>query len=528
MQFFLFYSAVIGFCSGIFLRSLFDIGLPIILWLYLVCLGLCVLWHRYHKTVSAQYVGTLCVFLFLFSCGVLRMEIASWYQIVPQFEDSLETIVALEGTVVREPDVRATSQHLTVVVDGHKLLVTTDRYQDVAYGDTISFKGKLTKPTSFQTDLGRTFDYAGYLKARDISYVVSFARVQVQTQGAGNRIVTLMLSFKHSFMSHIESVIPEPYVGLSEGLLLGVKQALGENLENSFRKTGVIHIVVLSGYNIMLVVIFVMYVLALLVPLRLRLLIGGGTIVLFACMVGLSSTVIRASAMALLALIAKATGRTYAVLRALMITGVLMLLLNPYLLVYDVGFQLSFIATLGLILVSPHIETYVGFMPTKFGLREFLTATVATQIFVTPLLLYQIGQFSVVAVVVNLLVLPMVSIAMLTTFVTGMLGFVSTTLSVLLAYVAYLSLAYIILIVESFARLPFASVTFPEFSFLIVIGAYGIIAYVLWWLIERNKNSASVAFSKLIRWTIVDEEVYITTLASEKTQSSTATSHFFR
>jgi competence protein ComEC len=313
-------------------------------------------------------------------------------------------------------------------------------------------------------------------------------------------------------MSHVEAVISEPEVGLGEGLLLGVQQALGEDIEEAFRATGVIHIVVLSGYNIMLVVTFVMYVLAFFIPFKYRLFFGSVTIVLFACMVGLSATVVRASIMAILALVAKSTGHTYAVVRALFVAGVLMLLYNPYLLVYDVGFQLSFIATLGLILVSPLVLQYVRFMPTFIHLREFLTATIATQIFVTPILLYQMGQFSVVAIVVNLLVLPMVPVSMLLTFFTGIVGFVSTSLSLPFAYLAYLSLTYILYVVQFFAQLPFASFVVPVFPFFIVVLWYMLYAYILWRLQSKEKVSslikASIEVQTVTGWMIVDEDTY--------------------
>ena len=132
-----------------------------------------------------------------------------------------------------------------------------------------------------------------------------------------------------------------------------MKRALGKDLEEVFRTVGIIHIVVLSGYNIMIVADAIMRVLALFFFPRTRLIIGVGTIALFAILVGLSATVVRASMMAALVLIARGTGRQYAVLRALAFAGTVMLLINPYLLVYDPVFQLSFLATLGLILLSP-------------------------------------------------------------------------------------------------------------------------------------------------------------------------------
>ncbi|MCB9810775.1 ComEC/Rec2 family competence protein, partial [Candidatus Nomurabacteria bacterium] len=256
-----------------------------------------------------------------------------------------------------------------------------------------------------------------------------FAEVEVVDHDKGNLVISKLLNFKSAFMDNLEKVIAEPAVGLGEGLLLGVKQALGDELEEAFRKTGIIHIVVLSGYNIMLVVAFVMLVLGYFLSRRWRTVFGILAIISFALLVGLSATVVRASIMASLLLIAQATGRIYLVLRALLVAGFIMLLFNPLLLVYDVGFQLSFMATLGLILLTPQLERLFTKIPNLAGARMFLTATIATQIAVLPLLLYQIGQFSVVSVLVNLLVLPMVPVAMLLTFITGMLGFVSMKLT---------------------------------------------------------------------------------------------------
>lgn len=443
----------------------------------------------------------------------------------PHYQSQLETILSEEGIVVREPDIRASSQHLYVKVNNELLLVTTDRYVAVSYGDHITFTGKLTQPTSFETDLGRAFNYQGYLHARGVNYVVSFAKVTIKDSDKASVLLGNILQFKHLFMRNIEAVLPEPYAGLGEGLLLGVKQALGTDIEASFRTTGIIHIVVLSGYNIMLVVLFVMYLLALFLPIRFRLVCGALSILLFAVLVGLSPTVMRASAMALLLLLSQATERTYVVLRALVLTGVFMLILNPYLLVYDVGFQFSFIATLGLIVVSPYLVSYVAFMPTWLKLREFLTATVATQIFITPILLYQIGQFSVVAIFVNLLVLPMVPVAMLLTFITGMVGFVNGTLSSLIGYLAYVSLVYIIYIAEVFAKLPFAAYIIPAFPFYVVVIVYLLYAYILWRLYIKTSRPNSPVIPKTDDWTVEEEEVLALSLSK---QVNSNTPIFFR
>src|SRR3989344_302798 len=305
---------------------------------------------------------------------------------------------------------------------------------------------------------------------------------EVLQGGQVNPVLSMLLIGKRMFMNKVEELVPEPAAGLGEGLLLGVKQALGEELETAFRQTGIIHIVVLSGHNVMLVVIFIMYVLGQFLVPRPRLVVGIMAIITFAFLVGLSATVVRASIMVSLLLLVQADGRTYLVLRGLLLAGAVMVLLNPLLLVYDIGFQLSFLATLGLVLIAPHLERLLIKVPTFAGIRTFLVATIATQIAVSPLLLYQIGEFSVVSVLVNVLVLPMVPAAMLLTFGVGATGFIVPALAPLLVYPTVFSLQYIIEIARFFSGFSFASFVVPAFSVWVVPLAYALMGGVLWYL----------------------------------------------
>jgi len=199
---------------------------------------------------------------------------------------------------------------------------------------------------------------------------------------------------------------------------------------------------------------------------------GVFSIIAFALMAGGSATVVRASIMALLVIVARLGSRKYDITRALLIAGFIMLINNPAILVFDPSFQLSFLATLGLVYVSPLVEKNLWFITEKAKLREVATATIATQIFVLPYILYQMGTLSIVALPVNLLILVAIPITMLFGLLTGMAGFVSLILATPFAYIAYSLLAYELGIVNWFARLPFASFSVPAFPFAVVILVY--------------------------------------------------------
>jgi competence protein ComEC len=474
--------------SGIFVATLHPITLSVITWLSFIGFVAILIWYRSTLILEVRGLFLFGLFLVVFSLGLLRVEIANWAFDNSLLELEVDKEVTIIGQVTQVPEVRERATYLYVETEEDLVLVLVDRYEKVAYGDVVEVTGTLTKPENFETDLGRTFNYRGYLKAKGIEYKISFAQVKTLSQGNGNKLISYLFVFKSAFMSRLEASISEPAAGLGEGLLLGVKQALGEDLESAFRKTGIIHIVVLSGYNIMLVVIFIMYVLGFFLRKKLRVFAGILSIAAFAILVGLSATVLRASIMAALLLIVQATKRTYLVLRGLMLAGLIMILINPFLLVYDVGFQLSFLATLGLILISPHLENLFVKVPSLFGTRSFLVATISTQIAVLPILLYQIGEFSVVAVLVNILVLPMVPIAMLLTFITGLTAFIFPSLALVFSYPAYLSLEYIISIAWWFSKLPFAAYIVPAFSFYFVPLAYAGLGYFLWRLRKPESN----------------------------------------
>ena len=262
----LFYTIGIAFTSGIFIRSFFEWG-----W---VEIGLCVVMGTACALAGRQKASDFlsplfltCIALFSFALGLARMHHTETApSILSQYENQN---VSLTAHVVREPEVREAMLHVYVepeVSDSESdelVLVTVDRFayerKDISYGDVITVEGKLSLPESFETNGGRIFDYPGYLKARDVSYLLPRAKLEIVEQEKGTFFGYLFYA-KNKFQGVLERIIPEPYAGLGEGVLLGVKRALGQDLEETFRLTGIIHIVVLSGYNIMIVVESIMFV----------------------------------------------------------------------------------------------------------------------------------------------------------------------------------------------------------------------------------------------------------------------------
>lgn len=488
MQDAILYILIAGFLTGVGVASLYTIPPAALYGVVVFAVAFFALFF-FRRTDRRERYLFAALFCFVLLCGFVRVSLVEEAFSHDEFASVVGNRVIFEGIVVDEPDVRETNTHLVVrpielgdesISMRGKVIVFAPRYPEVRYGDRLLVEGMLKKPESFETDVGRIFDYPTYLKKDGIIYQISFPTITVLDHGHGNPVFRALYAVKHAFIRSIDMVIPEPEASLLAGLVVGAKESLGENLMDDFRTTGIVHIVVLSGYNITIVAEAIMRVLGLL-PRLMALSAGGVSIVLFAIMTGASATIVRASLMALLVILARVTGRTYMVVKALCISAFFMVLYSPYVLLFDPSFQLSFLATLGLILFSPLVEAKLSMIPAWWGLRDVAIATIATQVTVLPLLLYMTGTLSLFALPVNLLVLLVVPFAMLAGFVTGVVGLLSTWLALPFGYVTYGILSYILFVVDVFARIPFATLSFPLplSLMLLVYACLGLLAWRL-------------------------------------------------
>ena len=484
MQDRIFYSICFGFIGGVLLRSFVFVNLYLAILLGVIVFAL----FLFFSLISKNKWGIISsIFIFTICLGILRFHMVDVAN-PAVFESEVGQKVALSGEIVDEPSIAQNDQKLTVETkngkparaggENTKILVSTGLDQDFKYGDEINFTGKLKKPENFITDQGKIFDYVNYLRKDGILYVMSFPKIEIVSRGNGNLIKSALFFAKEKFLEKINFLIPNPESIFMGGLILGEKSDFDQTLKQSFVNTGTIYIVALSGYNVTIVAEWFMALFAFL-PKNLGIGMGILAILLFILMTGGSSTAIRAGIMATLALIARATGRNYDVARALTLAGVFMIMLNPFVLVYDVSFQLSMLATLAVIFLAPRIEKYFLWVPERFELRDIVSITVAAYVFVFPFILYKMGNFSLVALPANVLILPFIPFTMMLGFLTGFVGLVWNILAIPFAYLSYFLLHYELYIIGVFSRLPFAAFTFSNFPFWLTLLIYLYFIYML-------------------------------------------------
>lgn len=399
-------------------------------------------------------------------------------------------IVLVTGVVTDEPDERDRDTRLTFRPDGSsgQMLLILPTLISYHYGDRLRVTGRSQTPQSFETDLGRIFDYPAYLAARGIGAIIYQPKIERVSENNGSIIVTKLFALKSAFLRQLDQVLPEPSSSLLGGLIVGGKRSLGEVWQERFRQAGLIHLVVLSGYNLTIIGVWAISFFTFL-RLRRSFALGGAVlaIILFSIMVGGGASVLRAAIMALVAILARLTGRTYEASRALLVAIIVMVAINPLILVNDIGFQLSCLATLGLIYGSPLVERWLQFVPAKFGLRGTIITTIAAQLAVLPWLLWVMGQVSPYALLTNILVVPIVPLAMLISALVGLIGLLISPLALLLAPLGYVIATYILKVTSISASLPGAGLATKTFPLALVILIYA--GYFYLW--RRSSKSVS-------------------------------------
>jgi len=387
----------------------------------------------------------------------------------------------VEGVVADDPDVRATSVRVTIKIsaingkpESGKLLAVLPQDTALQHGDTVSVRGVPEEPQSFETNTGRTFDYAGYLKARGISAVMQYAKIQSTKEGSPGILRTLF-TIKHSFERALQRVMREPMVSLMEGFLLGEKSGLPQALTQAFVIAGLIHVVVLSGYNIGVVSEWTLRFFAIFLRRRVALAVTAVVIVFFALMAGGGMATVRAMLMGLISILGRYLHRPALALRSLGVAVLAMLLWNP-LVVFDAGFVLSVLATLGIVTLGTRIEQLLFWL--KDGIvRSTAATTISAQLFVLPALLYYTGVLSLVSIPANIIFLPFVPLAMLLGFVAGLLALVHPFFALIPALAADTLLQIMIWLTEFAASLPLAATIVPAFPAWVAIAAYVPLTY---------------------------------------------------
>jgi len=399
------------------------------------------------------------------------------------------------GILEKPPDVRDFYTNLRVRVDHihtvgeppfipveGSLLAKVPPGGDWQYGDRVLLEGSLETPPEDET-----FSYRQYLERKGVYGYMPYARAELVLSEQGSQILSWIYGLKERALETVYLIYPDPEASLLAGILLGVESGIPESVQDAFRDTGTSHVIAISGFNITIIA-------GLLVALFGRLLGRGKKgarwgalialigIVIYTILVGADAAVVRAAVMGGLALLAMQFGRRQDGLNSLAFVAAVMATFDPNIL-WDVGFQLSFAATLGLVMFAgPFTDTFVStterWVPTETAKRwsgpvgEYLLFTVAATLLTLPITLYHFQRLSLTSLLANPLILPAQPPVMILGGLAVILGLVYLPLGQLAAYLAWPFVVYTIRAVELLARIPGGAITVGRVSLLVVVVFY--------------------------------------------------------
>jgi competence protein ComEC len=420
----------------------------------------------------------------------------------------------MQGMVTEGPDIRDRYCLLTfsaseITVNGERkevsgtALIRVPRYPAYHYGDVLKVTGKLKTPHQFED-----FDYRTHLARQGIYSVIYYPEVALLARGQGSEPLQWIYSLRQRLAASLARALPEPQGSLAQGILLGLRGNIPDSLNQAFSRTGTAHLLAISGLNISIIIALFLSLFTLLFG-RQRSVYIWLTLVfiwLYALLAGMHPPVIRATIMGSLLLVAVYLGRQGSGIIPLAFAAAVMVGIQPHLL-WSVSFQLSFLAMAGLVFFYPYFQTWGGKGVARLfknrekivliarTITDIFAASLAATVAVAPLIAYNFGIVSLVglpATFFSLSALPfMIVISALVAFV----GLIASVAAQVLGWLAWLFLSYLVLLVEGFDALPYASLEVTAVPAWHVLGYYAILAGFTAFLNYRIRLAA--IFSRL-------------------------------
>ncbi len=449
--------------------------------LYIAAFGIAVfllLWHLKKRSRFLWYTGLSLLFLVgaIYYTGFTGGDVRK--NIVPgEF--------TFEGVVEEDPEIKDAFQSLVVKVRSgtlrdSRLLITTDRYPSFRYGDVLRISGTIGRPDSDSFDR--------YLKKERIDGSIRFPELSRVAEHQGSPLKSFLFSVRHSVLESFGELLPQNKAAFLGGLVLGDRSGFSKEFTSAMQGSGTTHLVALSGYNISIIVLAAMSVLVFFMKRNIAAALTCCLVAGFVVMTGIEASVVRAAVMGVLILIAKERGRLFDVRNVIVCAGLVMVLLNPRILVFDVGFGLSFLALLGIVYLKPAIQkrwrTFEN--PGFLSWRENILTTSAAQCMVLPLLVGSFGSFSPLSLFSNILILECVPLTMAFGFAVGGVAFLSHYAALALSWFVLPLLYFETGVITFFGKVGFLLEIPFHWSF--AVPYYAAIGWFIWKMNKRERE----------------------------------------
>jgi competence protein ComEC len=489
----------LSWISGIILGLFFDLPFPLIITSFTPVI--CAIFYK--NQTKHLIVGSICLILFWSGAFYAQSSMQDNNEL---YSLNNPEITQVKGQVDFQPEVKDTLTHLELSIteikvgaswyaSGGKILVFIPQYPEYRYGDILGLSGRLENPPVFDD-----FDYQSYLAKDDIYFVMYSPQIEIIKRITGFNFHSWIYTFRESLSKSLSSTLPEPQASLAQGIILGSRNSIPDSLRTNLSITGTAHILAISGVNLTIVAGMLVTLGIWFFGRRHHIYIWLSLLIIwfYLLITGMQTSVIRAAIMASIFLIAELLGRQKNVLVALIFTAAIMVGINPRIL-FEVSFQLSFTAMMGLIFIAPilqnHMRKFVSrlFNEINFAARvsimilDSFCITLGAIIAVWPIIAYNFKIISIVGPLATVLIAPVLLPVIILGAITAIVGIFSLQVAQALGWGAWIFLSYMIILVNAFACLPFAVFTtgIIESNFICIY--YSILAIIIWIIKEYKR-----------------------------------------
>lgn len=450
---------VIGVCGGIFL------------------LGLILILLRKRRALEIGVLLIVIAISFGYSIFLnYQLSIDNWQLPVSLLNESRE--FEFHCAVVDEPKYKISKLELILgdceAVDGDKRLPVSGkilmyglRYSKFNRGDRVAVRGDLSEPQNFTDE----FDWKGYLEDRGIHSILYRGEIKKIAERGGATLS--LIRFKGAFHSALERTLHEPESSFIRRLILGERQGLEQKVLDDFKRVGAMHLIAISGMHITILSVVLLNILKFFIKRNWALIMLSIFLVFYMMITGMSPSVIRATIMGILAVIAQLSGRMRNSTNVIALAAAIMIAIDPSLMLGDVGFQLSFLATIGIVYFSPYIKKILIFLPNALELRESVAVTLSAQILTIPISIYYFGYISFLSPIATFALALALPYIMIFSFVTGFTSLIFLPLGKVFGIALNVFARLELQLVEFIARIPTAGFEFGE------VGAWFPIAFLI-------------------------------------------------
>lgn len=458
---------------------------------------------KFQKPTTYKIKNETSIFLTLFflfiSLGILlgQYNLAQKISRSEAFQDFISQRESFTG-IVKEVGQTENSTYLILNLKGeqnYKVKIITAKSQKYMAGDILSFKGQIVSGNVLLPEtkekLNKSFNTEIKNSLHGIEGEVAFPKIE--TLGRETNFFYTFKNSKNKFVNILNETSPKIVASLSAGATLGEAYLFPQTDLENFRYAGLSHLIVLSGFNITIVILFFGIIfLALNLKLKLRIFLSLLTIIIFIIFVGGEPSIVRAGIMGSLLLLANLFGKQYVAKQGLFLSAFGMLLFNPAIAPYDISFHLSFLATFAILYGLPILDNYKIWqtqnLHSKFfrNTIEIFKITLVIQILILPYLAFTFQKISTLGILSNILVVPVIPIIMLLTLLIIIFYYIFAPLSVLFGYLSYFFCKYIFLVASQVAHFSISKIP-TQISLYTLIIIYALIFFLIYFEEERYR-----------------------------------------